>query len=129
MERQIACPFQALFVTFLRKRNITHNERVHRKKMHQSSISAKIHSPDPNHPSSKVSKTLPTKNRGILGLITYCSNHRIHLIGSKIVQSITSPGRAKEGRRDWSSISPRACMCVSERNGREMSFVCVLLSH
>lgn len=76
---------------------------------------AKIHYPDlSNHPSSKVSRILPTKNRGILVLITYCSNYRIHLIGSKIVQSISSPGRAEEGRRDWSNISLCACMCVRE---------------
>lgn len=58
-------------------------------KLHYGSKKSKILYPDlSNHPSSKVSKK--KKDTGILGLITYCSSCRIHLIGSEIVQSISS---------------------------------------
>lgn len=48
--------------------------------------------------------------RGILVLITYCSNSRIHLIGLKIVQSVSSHGSVEASRKNWSNIW--VCVCV-----------------
>ena len=71
--------------------------------------------------------------RGIILLNTYCSSSRIHLIGSKIVQSILSHGRIEAGRSDWSSVSTCVvcfweCMYVCEqeisRRGKLLSFLC-----
>lgn len=104
--------------TFLHESNITNTEWLYWKS-HETSISApqksKIIYPDlSNHPSSKLSK----KNRVNLVLIMYCSSCRSHLIGSKIVQSTSSHGRAEAGRRDWlnnSLCAMWASACVWER--------------
>lgn len=55
--------------------------------------------------------------------VVHCSSCRMHLIGAKIVQSMSSHGKAEAGRRDGPAL---VCVHVYLK---ETSFVFVVLSH
>lgn len=79
-------------------------------------ISQTIH-----HPKYQKKK----KDTGILGLITYCSSCRIHLIGSEIVQSISSclMGVLRQVERMGPPlVCEYACVWESEREERGALF-------
>ena len=87
-------------------------------KKDERSLSASILYPDLSiQLASEAVHIRPLEKRRILGLITYRCYCRIHLIGSKIVQSISSPGRAeavRRGRSDDRFLRARVCEGKSE---------------